>query len=139
MMYHLSPQDGIVSCIHKVFVFVSTFSTNHKIVYINNSTPGALRKAISESREAWVANLEMMKAFHYERVTSLAELLALLEQHYDLVIIEHLDHIVQEPSDLDYPTQNKVLAEVLAKADGAIFIDDWDYLRRYYLFEELKV
>lgn len=136
-MYHLSPQHGIVLCIHVVFQQVSTLPPGQTVVYINNSTPGGLRKALAESQEPWVKDVERMKAFHYERVTSLTSVLEVLDQNHDLVIIEQLDRIVQEPTDLDYKMQNRLLAEILRRAHQGIFIDDWNYLRRYYVLEDL--
>lgn len=136
-MYHLLAREGIVPCIHAVFRLVASLSTSHRVVYINNTTPGPLKKALSASTEAWTSNPDMMKAFQYERVTCLAELAELLQQNYDLVVIEHLDHIVQEPTDLDYAALNRLLVEVVARAGAAVFIDDWDFLQRYYPLERL--
>lgn len=139
MMYHLSLREGVVTCIHRVFLLVSGMGANEKVLYVNNSTPGALRRALSESREQWITSAERMKNFQYERVNSLDALLGLLEKNHDLVVIEHLDRIVLEPTDNDYATRNKKLADILLKADGTVFIDDWEFLQRYYLFTELQV
>lgn len=138
-MYHLSPDQGILPCIHSVFRKVATLSPGQSVVYINNTSPGGLRRAIGESRETWVRDPERLKTFHYERATSLSSLLEILNGSHDLVIIEHLHHIVQEPTDVDYSTQNKLLGEVLRRAQGGILISDWEYLHRYYVFEELSI
>lgn len=138
-MYILSPEKGIVPCIHAVFRKVSALSPDQTVVYINNSTPGGLRRAMEESTESWVGNPERLKSFHYERATSLSSLLEILNGHHDLVVIEHLRHIAQEPTDVEYSTQNRLLGEVLVRSQECILIDDWPYLRRYYAFQELDL
>lgn len=138
MLFRLSPKDGIIPCIHAVFQLVGRCDSSCRIVYVNNSTPGPLRKALGESKEGWVSDPEMMKAFLYERVTSLLELLELLRQDYTMIIIEHLDTIVQEPSDKTYSELNQILAKIMQEANGAIFIDDWEYLLRYFIFEDIS-
>lgn len=138
-MYHLSAREGIMTCIHRVFEEVACREQAQTILYVNNSTPGPLRKAISESRQAWTNDPEKLKNFHYERVNSLDALLALLAQQFDLVIIEHLDHIASEPTDDDYATRNRKLADVMTQGQNAIFIDDWDFLQRYYQFLKLEI
>lgn len=137
-MHHLSARDGIMTCIHRVFQEVACREEAQSILYVNNSTPGPLRKAISESRQPWTHDPEKLKNFHYERVNSLDALLALLSQQFGLVIIEHLDLIASEPTDDDYATRNRKLADVITQAQNAIFIDDWDFLQRYYHFLKLE-
>lgn len=80
-----------------------------------------------------------MRMFEYERVSSIFELAEKLKVPADLVIVEHLDRIAQEPGPYTYSEQNCALAEVMKMALDAVFIDDWAYLGRYYGFEQIEV
>lgn len=135
MLLHLSPANGVNPCVHKVFAVVQENYVSKRIVYFNNTTSGPLRHALAESSLPWTNDEKAMKLFEYERVSSILELAEKLTLAPDLVIVEHLDRIAQEPGAYTYYEQNRALAQVMKLLPDAIFIDDWEFLSQYYDFD----
>lgn len=138
MLLHLSPADGIIPCLLEVFAIIQAdYTSGERIVYFNNTTSGALLRAMAESDRSWVEDEKVLKSFEYERVSDLFELAEKLRQGADLVIIERLDRIARELGPESYNRQNEAVAEIMnLLPDDAVFIDDWAYLEEYYSFDE---
>lgn len=137
MLYHLSPHDNPLECIGKVFELVQAkFDASHRIAYFNNHTPAQLLKTLRASTLPWTKDRNRMESFVYELVLSIYELVNKLENNYDLIIVEHLDLIVQEHTSKSYSELNSMVTKLLSTVKCGVFIDSWSYLDKYYYWDE---
>lgn len=138
-MLHIRPEKHtLLGCIHELFDIVETLKPQN-IVYFNSTTSGPLRKALAGSSLLWTRDELALKAFSYERVSDIVQLHDMISlSHYDMVVVERLDNIVQESTSVSYSVQNKLLASVVSTVKCAIFIDDWEYLDKYYRMASTK-
>lgn len=111
---------------------------NKQIAYVNNTSGSNLLRAVEVCSEPWVKSKERMERFHYQRITNLKDLVQLVESNdYDIVIVESIDSILHEPLTDAYEEQNRLLHNIINAQVDFLFLDDWNYLDRYYLRETI--
>lgn len=132
MLLHLPPGADALA---RVFSLIEQRGAQ-RIAYFNNSSAAELLSAVRSGKWRWTSDPQRMRNFEYERVQSVFELLAKLDIPYDLVVVEHLDVLVQEPTRELYAEVNRALAGIMARVTCGVFIDSWAYLDKYYLWDE---
>lgn len=131
----ISITRGVHEAILLAFHLVATYD-DKQIVYVNNTSGSNLLRAVEACSEPWVKSKERMKNFHYRRVLDLKDLVKLVESKvYELVIVERIDSILHEPLTDAYEEQNRDLHHIMNTKVDFLFLDDWDYLDRYYIRE----
>lgn len=132
-MIRISVQKGLLHAIDLALQVVAPYS-NKKIAYVNNTSGSGLIRAVEASHEPWVSCPQRMQRFEYLRVSNLQELELLLDS-YHVVVIERIDEILQESLAALYEEQNRALHCVMAREVHFVFLDDWEYLDKYYMRE----
>ncbi|GEQ69002.1 hypothetical protein JCM33374_g2672 [Metschnikowia sp. JCM 33374] len=139
MIYNIPANNGIVAAVHKLFhVIQQHYDSSHRIVYFNNTSSGILARALSESTAAWVKEPQRTMQFEYERISSVFELVdKISKSSHDLIVVEHVDALMQEHTSSDYASENQALAHLMAMPRNMILIDTWQFLDTYYIRERL--
>lgn len=138
-LYHISSHEGMLHAVHRLFhVIQQKYGPSHRIGYFNNNTLGVLAQALRESTAPWVKDPQRMMQFEYERVLDIFDLLDRLQAAtYDVVVVEHVDAIMQEHTAAEYPRQNLALSHLMAVPTNLVLIDTWEYLDTYYFRQKI--
>lgn len=134
-MTRVSVADGTHHAILQVLDLVAAY-IDQPIAYINSTSASGLLRAVELSLQRWVKSKERMESFHYHRVNNLKELEDILKKKvYGVVVLERLDVILLEVLTETYEEQNRLLHQVMSSGTKFLFLDDWEYLDRYYYRE----
>lgn len=136
-LVRISINHGIQEAILLALQFVAPYD-DKQIAYVNNTSGSHLLRAVEACPEPWVKSKQRMENFHYQRVINLRDIVQLIKsKDYDIVIIESIDSILNEPLTDAYEEQNRDLHHIMNLNVHLLFLDDWDYLDRYYLRETI--
>ncbi|WPK27732.1 hypothetical protein PUMCH_005129 [Australozyma saopauloensis] len=131
-MVRIPTTQGLHASQIRVLDLVAPY-TEQNIVYVNCTSASGLLRAVEASSQKWVQSQERMERFHYHRVNGICELAKLLEKNeFDVVILERTDEILRGSGAELYEEQNHALHRALATDAEYVFLDDWEYLDRYY-------
>lgn len=109
---------------------------NSPIAYINSTSASGLLRAVELTLQPWVKSQERMESFQYHRVNNLRELENLLRKNkYEVVILERLDIILLELLTDTYEEQNRCLHLILSCGVTILFLDDWEFVDKYFYRE----
>lgn len=134
MIYHLPVANGLLPAIHRLFETLQSETQLKDILYLNSTLPAALSRALSQSTESWTKDPLRTQSFHYERVLSVQEAIeqATVRQ-WDFVVVEGLDSLAQETTDLSYPEQNRDLIRFMLLDVDLVCLDSCEYLDKYFV------
>ena len=129
-MIRLSVSNGVHNAILRALDIVAP-GPETRVAYVNSTSASNLLRAVESSAQPWVRSRECMEQFHYHRVDGLREMETLLGD-YDIVVVERIDVILQELLGDTYEEHNRALHRVLGSGVAFVFLDDWEFLDRYY-------
>ncbi|QRG40356.1 hypothetical protein FDK38_004822 [Candidozyma auris] len=136
MRHHISTSGGLQRALNEAFEIIESRPTSEQVYYFNCTSHDSLRHAVQKQNFSWTSNSEKLKNFHYEHVEDLHDLSEKVKGIVPsscLMIVEHLDHIVLQPTATEYYRQNELLTTMLQKMENVIFLDDWGYLDKYHV------